>query len=127
VTRSIAIFVAFALAALVSDATTQPLNRNRVVITGTVWEADGLTAVQGVGGKDWWIECVPDAGNQAAIKVTYAGAAYRVEIDQLLLRTPVVQLGLYDGPNKFDCVMERLVVSREPTRIDWAFMPKQGK
>ena len=122
----LAMWLTFAVLMVVIFACAAQQKRDRAFVVGTVWEADGSTAVKGIGGKDWWIECQPCEGNEKAVTVTYLGSAYRVEINTMLLRTPVVQMTLHDGPGKVDCVIERLVLNlRKPVEIDWAFMPKQ--
>lgn len=108
---------------------TQPDNRSRAVIAGTIYESDGLTLTVGQGGKDWKITFLNvDGESEQPSRIEYLGSTYRAEFDMRKLKSPVVTMCLYDGPDKLDCAMERMVLSvKTPIHLDVAFWPKQDK
>lgn len=116
--------------AIVSEAAV--LGQKRVamaVIAGTIYESDGHTLTVGQGGKDWKVVFLNiDGENEQPTKIEYLGSTYRAEFDLRNLKSPVVTMCLYDGPDKLDCAMERMVLNAKvPIHLDVAFWPKQAK
>lgn len=107
----------------------EPERKTRAVIAGAIYESDGLTLTVGQGGKDWRIVFLNvDGESEVPSKIEYLGSTYRAEFDMRRLKSPVLTMCLYDGPDKLDCAMERMVLSvKTPIHLDVAFWPKQAK
>ena len=119
-------WIAFAVATVTMFAT--PHQTPRAVISGTIYESDGLTLTVGQGGKDWKIVFLNvDGESEQPSRIEYLGSTYRAEFDLRRIKSPVVTMCLFDGP-KNDCAMERMVLSaKTPIHLDVAFWPKQAK
>lgn len=117
------------LLACVMVVLAQADNRNHAVISGAIYESDGLTLTIGQGGKDWKVVFLNgDGENEQPSKIEYLGSTYRAEFDMRKIKSPVLTMCLYDGPDKLDCAMERMVLSvKTPIHLDVAFWPKQAK
>lgn len=120
------IVIAFAFGVMSSAS---PLPTPRAVIAGTIYESDGHTLTVGQGGKDWKVVFLnSDGENETPSKIEYLGSTYRAEFDLRKIKSPVVTMCLYDGPDKLDCAMERMVLNAKvPIHLDVAFWPKQAK